>query len=118
MECTEYRKVLDDALKDEIKDLTADQIQQVLEYISQLKQRYSLCNSHSHTIKRENGCFIFWNAEHRSVCCSYQQQGLKHRNLQSSIFLAKKKPRILSIYSLGNHSQEKIHYKFHQVLTH
>ena len=40
MECTEYRKVLDDALKDEIKDLTADQIQQVLEYISQLKQRY------------------------------------------------------------------------------
>lgn len=39
MEYTEYRKVLDDALKDEIKDLTADQIQQVLEYISQLKRR-------------------------------------------------------------------------------
>lgn len=38
-ERSRHGNVLDDVLREEIKDLTADQIQQVLEYISQLKQR-------------------------------------------------------------------------------
>lgn len=34
-----HDEVLDEILRDEIKDLTPDQIQRVLEYIGQLKQQ-------------------------------------------------------------------------------
>ena len=35
----EHNGVLDDVLRDEIKDLTPDQIQQVLDYTGRLKQQ-------------------------------------------------------------------------------